>query len=149
MLSKSNNRQLIDRGLDPKLVLFYQVWQELTYRWTIDTYKNKIFNTLNILQETVDVAEKTLAKIYLSYSNIQQCLAETLYLISYIEHLYDYIFIFTNEVIVCVVDKKVTNIDEALCILKENYDEFKFIASDKKTAMTVNDLICGGIINMI
>ena len=83
MLSKSNNRQLIDRGLDPKLVLFYQVWQELTYRWTIDTYKNKIFNTLNILQETVDVAEKTLAKIYLSYSNIQQCLAETLYIINH------------------------------------------------------------------
>ena len=94
MLSKSNNRQLIDRGLDPKLVLFYQVWQELTYRWTIDTYKNKIFNTLNILQETVDVAEKTLAKIYLSYSNIQQCLAETLYIINHDNTLENIILLF-------------------------------------------------------
>ena len=44
MLKECNDAVLINDGLDPQLVLFYQVWRELTETKTFDTYQYKSIN---------------------------------------------------------------------------------------------------------
>lgn len=53
MLKECNDAVLINDGLDPQLVLFYQVWRELTETKTFDTYQYKSINIINGLAEVI------------------------------------------------------------------------------------------------
>ena len=44
MLKECNDAKLIAAGLNPKFVLFYQSWRELTETKTFDTYQYKSIN---------------------------------------------------------------------------------------------------------
>ena len=53
MLKECNDTVLISDGLDPQLILFYQVWRELTETKTFDTYQYKSINIINGLSEVI------------------------------------------------------------------------------------------------
>lgn len=53
MLKECNDAKLIAAGLNPKFVLFYQSWRELTETKTFDTYQYKSINIINGLAEVI------------------------------------------------------------------------------------------------
>ncbi|WP_286910922.1 hypothetical protein [Clostridium sp. UBA1652] len=62
-------------------------------------------------------------------------LKESKYLVSYIEHLYDYLAILITEIVFICSEKKIESIDEIFPSLKDNYDAFESILQGKKVTM--------------
>lgn len=70
-------------------------------------------------------------------------------LIVYIEHLYHYLTTYISEIVTCLSEKKLSTIEEALCLIKDNYDVFISIADTADKTLIENDLLQNGIINLI
>lgn len=76
-------------------------------------------------------------------------LREQTSLIVYIEHLYHYLSAYISEIVTCLADKNLTTIEEALCLIKDNYDVFIAMANSGDAIDIQNDVFKTGIINLI
>lgn len=82
MLREQNDELLRQKGVDEKVVPFYQIWQELVNEKTMDIYQYRILTSLSALEELAEVLRKTLAGIFTSDANIESCREETLYILN-------------------------------------------------------------------
>lgn len=82
MLRGNNNEQLKRRGINEKLIPFYQVWQELVNEKTLDIYQYRILTSLSALEELAEVLRKTLAGVFTNDANVDSCREETLYILN-------------------------------------------------------------------
>lgn len=83
MLYGSNDRVLINRGVKEVLVPFYQRWQELTNKKTLDIYQYRIMTSLTAMKEMVQVIEKTRAGLFITDDNVEACRQELLFLLDH------------------------------------------------------------------
>lgn len=82
MLREQNDGLLRQKGVDEKVVPFYQIWQELVNEKTMDIYQYRILTSLSALEELAEVLRKTLAGIFINDANIESCREETLYILN-------------------------------------------------------------------
>lgn len=82
MLREQNDGLLRQKGVDEKVVPFYQIWQELVNEKTMDIYQYRILTSLSALEELAEVLRKTLAGIFTNDANIESCREETLYILN-------------------------------------------------------------------
>lgn len=59
MLWGNNDEALIRRGVNEAVVPFYQRWQELLNKKTLDIYQYKVMTSLSAMKEMVRVIKKT------------------------------------------------------------------------------------------
>lgn len=76
-------------------------------------------------------------------------LREQTSLIVYIEHLYDYLSTYISEIVTCLTEKNLSNIEDALCSIKDNYDVFIALAISNDKSLVENSVLVTGIINLI
>jgi len=76
-------------------------------------------------------------------------LREQASLIVYIEHLYHYLSCYISEIVTCLADKRLSTIEEALCLIKDNYEVFISMADTPELSLIENDVMQTGIINLI
>lgn len=82
MLAKNNNDKLMEKGIEEQVVPFYQIWQELVDRRTLDVYQYRVLTASSALSELSLVIEKTLSGLFTSDANIEACREETLYILN-------------------------------------------------------------------
>ena len=70
-------------------------------------------------------------------------------LITYVEHLYDYLSIYISEIITCMIDNNLNNIEEVLSLIKDNYDVMVAYANNKENDILRDTILRTGIINLI
>lgn len=70
-------------------------------------------------------------------------------LIVYIEHLYDYLSTYISEIVTCMIENNLKNIEEALCLIKDNYDVFVAYADGNESDILKNTILRTGIIEFI
>ena len=70
MLSGNNNEMLINSGVREEAVPFYQRWQELMNRKTLDIYQYKIMTSLTAMKEMAEVIKKTQSGLFTTDANI-------------------------------------------------------------------------------
>ena len=78
MKNNTNNDKLLQRAIDEKYYVLYQVWKELTDFRTLDSYQYRIMNSLSAINELVDVLNNRLRRVHTSNHNINECKAETM-----------------------------------------------------------------------
>jgi len=72
MVKRTNDSDLISRGVDTLAVPFYQVWLELVGSKTLDVYQHRIFTSVSTIEELIEVAQKTIDGIFINNANIPQ-----------------------------------------------------------------------------
>lgn len=82
MLSGYNDEMLINSGVSEEVVPFYQRWQELMNRKTLDIYQYKIMTSLTAMKEMVEVIKKTQAGLFTTDANIKACRGELLFILN-------------------------------------------------------------------
>lgn len=82
MLKGSNDEILVSRGVKKIVVPFYQLWQELMHKKTLDIYQYKIFTSLSAMKELVLVIKKTKEGLFTSDANIEACRKELLFILN-------------------------------------------------------------------
>ena len=80
MLSGNNNEMLINSGVREEAVPFYQRWQELMNRKTLDIYQYKIMTSLTAMKEMAEVIKKTQSGLFTTDANIKACREELLFI---------------------------------------------------------------------
>lgn len=70
-------------------------------------------------------------------------------LIAYVEHLYDYLSTYTSEIITCMIENGQKSIEEALCVVKDNYDVFIAYAESGESDILQNSVLKTGVISLI
>lgn len=70
-------------------------------------------------------------------------------LIVYIEHLYDYLSTYISEIVTYLVDRNFSTMEEALCLIKDNYEAFLAIANSPDNLPIYDGPLASGIINLI
>lgn len=81
MKSNTNDVELLEKNIDDKYIVLYQIWKELTDFRTLDSYQYKIMNSLSAINELVDVLDCRLRRVHNSNHNIDECKAETMSII--------------------------------------------------------------------
>ena len=82
MIKNDNNNNLSQKGINPKLYFFIQLWHELLSKKTLDIYQYRILNTFSALNELVSVIDKTNDGILYTLHNIESCIAECYEIVS-------------------------------------------------------------------
>ncbi len=82
MLKGSNDEILLGRGVKEIAIPFYQLWQELMHKKTLDIYQYKIFTSLSAMKEFVMVIKKTKEGLFTSDANIEACRKELLFILN-------------------------------------------------------------------
>ena len=54
-----------------------------------------------------------------------------------------------SEIVTCIVGKKLDTLEEALCVIKDNYDVFIVLTNGKDTTLIQNTVMKTGIINLL
>ncbi|MFQ7617686.1 hypothetical protein [[Clostridium] scindens] len=70
-------------------------------------------------------------------------------LITYIEHLYDYLATYITEIVSCISNKNQETLEEALACIKDNYDVFIEFVKEGKSDFLEKTVIKTGIIDII
>ncbi|MCM1214222.1 MAG: hypothetical protein NC331_01890 [Lachnospiraceae bacterium] len=70
-------------------------------------------------------------------------------LIAYVEHLYDYLSTYTSEIITCMIENGQKSIEEALCLIKDNYDMFIIYAENNERAILQESVMKTGVIDFV
>lgn len=70
-------------------------------------------------------------------------------LITYVEHLYDYLSTYISEITTCMIENDLYSIEEVLSLLKDNYDVFIAYANNKEDDILQATVLRTGIINLI
>lgn len=99
MKNNTNDRELLQRDIDEKYLVLYQVWKELTDFRTLDSYQYRIMNSLSAISELVDVLNNRLRRVHTSNHNINECKAETMGIIKADPVLKKYYFTYWNALI--------------------------------------------------
>lgn len=81
MKKHTNDSELLQRNIDTKYFVLYQVWKELTDYRSLDSYQYKVMNSLSAINELVNVLNNSLRRVYTSNHNINECKAETMSII--------------------------------------------------------------------
>ena len=68
-------------------------------------------------------------------------------LIIYIEHLYSYLAQIISEIVFYIEHKNVSSVEEALAILKENYNTYYDIL--KQDSLAIDDVLPNGIVECV
>lgn len=82
MLKNQNDEQLKLRGINEKVIPFYQVWKELVNAKTLDIYQYRILTSLSALEELAEVLEKTIKGVFTNDANVEACREETIYILN-------------------------------------------------------------------
>lgn len=82
MLSGYNDEMMINCGVKEEVIPFYQRWQELMNRKTLDIYQYKIMTSLTAMKEMVQVIKKTQAGLFTTNANIKACREELLFILN-------------------------------------------------------------------
>lgn len=82
MLSGYNDAKLLSSGVKEEVIPFYQRWQELMNRKTLDIYQYKIMTSLAAMKEMVQVIKKTQAGLFTTDANIKACREELLFILN-------------------------------------------------------------------
>lgn len=82
MLKNQNDEQLKQRGINEKVIPFYQVWKELVNAKTLDIYQYRILTSLSALEELAEVLEKTIKGVFTNDANVEACREETIYILN-------------------------------------------------------------------
>jgi len=77
MKKYTNDNELLQKNIDNKYLVLYQVWKELTDFRTLDSYQYRIMNSLSAISELVDVLNNRLRGVHTTNHNINECKAET------------------------------------------------------------------------
>ena len=70
-------------------------------------------------------------------------------LIVYIEHLYDYLSIYISEIVTSVAIEDKMGIEEALSLIRDNYEVFDAFAKNKEYLIIEDEVLKTGVINLI
>ena len=82
MLAGFNDRQLTRfKGINDEYIFFVQRWAEILESKTLDMYQYNILNSCVACDELFDVVEKTMAGLFTSRQNVDDCKAEALCLV--------------------------------------------------------------------
>lgn len=76
-------------------------------------------------------------------------LREQASLIVYLEHLYHYLSTYISEIVTCLSEKKLETMEEALCLIKDNYDVFMALSDESDCDLLENNVLETGIIDLI
>lgn len=81
MLWGNNDEALIRRGVNEAVVPFYQRWQELLNKKTLDIYQYKVMTSLSAMKEMVRVIKKTQDGLFTTNANVETCRQELLFIL--------------------------------------------------------------------
>ena len=81
MKKNTNNDRLLQRNIDEKYIVLYQVWKELTDFRTLDSYQYRIMNSMSAISEMVDVLNNKLRGICKTNHNVNECKTEAMAII--------------------------------------------------------------------
>ena len=109
MKTNTNDIELVQKNIDAKYILLYQVWKELTDFRTLDSYQYRIMNSLSAINELADVLNSRLRRVHNSNHNIDECKAETLSILKDDPVLKRYYFTYWNTAISHLSDKTETD----------------------------------------
>ena len=70
-------------------------------------------------------------------------------LITYIEHLYDYLSIYITEIVTCMSEGKEGTLEESLAVIKDNYDVFIALMDQNEQFLIEEKVVKTGVINLI
>ncbi|MBQ4060335.1 MAG: hypothetical protein IJD40_15610 [Lachnospiraceae bacterium] len=76
-------------------------------------------------------------------------LQEKTSLLVYIEHLYDYLTVYITEIVTCLCEKQTDSIEEALCLIKDNYEVFIAFVENEEEHILKRTVLKTGVIDMI
>ncbi len=76
-------------------------------------------------------------------------LQEKTSLLVYIEHLYDYLTVYITEIVTCLCEKQTDSIEEALCLIKDNYEVFIAFVENEEERILKRTVLKTGVIDMI
>lgn len=96
MKKYTNDSELLQRNIDSKYFVLYQVWKELTDYRSLDSYQYKVMNSLSAINELVNVLNNSLRRVYTGNHNINECKAETMSIIKEDPVLKKYYFNYWN-----------------------------------------------------
>lgn len=78
MIINANDEKLIQEGVSEDYILFYQLWKELTYEKTMDSYQFRVMNILSVIDELSRVIQQKLNGLVKSSHNVQECRQEAM-----------------------------------------------------------------------
>lgn len=70
-------------------------------------------------------------------------------MITYIEHLYDYLSIYITEIVTCMPEGKEGTSEESLAVIKDNYDVFIALIEQNEQLLIEEKGVKTGVINLI
>lgn len=70
-------------------------------------------------------------------------------LITYIEHLYDYLSIYITEIVTCMSEGKEGTLEESLAVIKDNYEVFIALIDQNEQILIEEGVMKTGIIDLI
>lgn len=114
----------------------------------------ELLNDVNMLKCKIknhhDRVEWQIQRLYRIRNEIvHSALQNETSLIMYIEHLYDYLSTYITEIVTCISERAEGTLEEALAIIKDNYDVFISFANQGENVILENDLMKTGIIKLI
>lgn len=117
----------------------------------------KVFGILNdnkMLKEKVknhhDRVEWQIQRLYRIRNEIvHSALQNETSLITYIEHLYDYLSIYITEIVTCMSEGKEVTLEESLAVIKDNYDVFIALIEQNEQSLIEEKVVKTGVIKLI
>lgn len=114
----------------------------------------EILNDVKILKNKVknhhDRVEWQIQRLYRIRNEIvHSALQNETSLITYIEHLYDYLSTYITEIVTCMSEGQECSLEEALAVIKDNYDVFIALLEQNELTFIEESVLKTGIINLI
>lgn len=113
-----------------------------------------ILSDCKVLKEKVknhhDRVEWKIQRLYRIRNEIvHSALQNETSLITYIEHLYDYLSTYITEIVTCMSEGREGTIEEALAVIKDNYDAFLALMEQKDQTIIEDRVMKTGVIGLI
>lgn len=113
-----------------------------------------ILSDCKVLKEKVknhhDRVEWQIQRLYRIRNEIvHSALQNETSLVTYIEHLYDYLSTYITEIVTCMSEGREGTIEEALAVIKDNYDAFLALMEQKEQAIIEDKVMKTGVIGLI
>lgn len=137
--------------------LYNQLLQKCKVNSLLQYRTEKIYEILNdskMLKAKVknhhDRVEWQIQRLYRIRNEIvHSALQNETSLITYIEHLYDYLSIYITEIVSCMSEGKEGTLEEALAVIKDNYDVFISLIEQNDQLLIEEKVVKTGVINLI
>lgn len=151
MKNSTNDDELLQRNIDAKYLVLYQVWKELTDFRTLDSYQYRIMNSLSAISELVDVLNNRLHRVHTSNHNINECKSETMSIIKEDPVLKKHYFIYWNALISHLSEKVESDAQQRAMRyqLEYIYNQIVIDYFEKLMDELEEDLISGNITGIV